>query len=208
MAITNGYATLAEYKNWIAVRGLSGDVALDVQDDSVIEILIEAASRYIDRETGKRFFKDTSDQTRYYTTDDAYCVRVDPLAEAPTSVSVDYTEGLRSYTVLSSSTDYDLLPDNAALEGMPYTEIAINTAYSSYFPKSRRGIKVVGKFGYPAVPKDVKDATLMIAQNINSARSGQSSNGRITVTAGGVVIRPEEVPALAQKVIEHYRTYV
>jgi hypothetical protein len=202
--LTNSYATLAEYKSWIAVRGLAGSVGTDTNDDAAIEILIEGASRYLDRETGSRFYADTSDQTRYYTAQDDECVYIDNLSAAPTSLSCDFS-GLRSYTALAS-TDYDLLPDNALLDGYPYNKIELVVSVATrLFPMQRRGIQVIGKFGYPSVPLDIKEACLSITQNTYSMRSGQSSGGNITVTAAGVVIRPQEVPAMAQKVIEHYR---
>lgn len=204
--IANSYATLAEYKTWISSRGLDGSVGADVSDDSVIEILLEAASRYIDRETGKRFYLNANDETRYYTPadDEYYEVKIDPLGVL-TSVSVDYT-GLRSYTLLTA-TDYDLLPANAALDNFPYTCIAINTLLSTeYFPEYRNAVKVIGKFGWPTTPKDIQEACLSIAQNLNGARSGQTSGGNITITAAGVVIRPQDVPAFAQKIINSYRT--
>ena len=203
MSITNGYATLAEYKAFITMRGSS--TSTDAADDSVIEALIEGASRYIDIETGQRFFADNADKTRYYTPDDNYALKVDPLSASPTSVSIDRT-GTRSYTALTEDTDFELWPFNAALDGNPYTEIRIISALSGYtFPLTTKGVKVVAKFGYPAIPKDVHNATLEIAQSANASRSGQPNAGKISVTAGGVVIRPEEVPAMAQRVIQHYR---
>lgn len=206
MTITNGYATLAEYKAWITMRG--SDVSFDVSDDVVIEDLIESASRYFDRETGKRFYKDSTDQTRYYTAENNLIVDIDPISASPTSVSVD-TTGLRSYTALTGGTDFEVLPYNAALKGQPYTQLAIITSTTSYyFPITAKGIKVVGKFGYPSAPDDVKTATLEIAQALNNMRSGQSSGGNITVTAAGIVIRPQEVPPYAQRVISHYRSIV
>lgn len=204
--ISNGYATLAQYKTWIAVRGLTGGVGTDTSDDTVIEILIEAASRYMDRQTGKRFYQNSSDETRYYSSEDEYCVKVDPLVSI-TSVSVDYS-GTRSYTLLAP-TDYDLTPDNAALDSHPYTALEIARLVSSaYFPTTRKGIQVVGKFGWPVTPKDVTDATLAIAQSLNASRSGQSSAGKLTVTAAGIVIRPEDVPPFAQDIIQSYRSMV
>lgn len=208
MTIVNGYATLAEYKAWIATRGLAGSVGTDASDDTVIEILIEAASRYLDRETGRRFYLPTNDETRYYMPqeDEAYEVRTDPLGSV-TSVSVDYT-GTRSYTLLAA-TEYDLLPTNAVLDGYPYTTIAINSMVSgAYFPASRNSVKVVCRAGYPGVPADIKEACLSIAQSLYGARSGQSAGGRVTVTAAGVVIRPDDVPSFAQRVIVHYRSWV
>ena len=207
VGLENSYATLAEYKAWIAIRGLDGAVGTDTSDDSVIELLIEAASRYFDRETGRRFFYTTLDETRYYTPerDEPRCLEIDPLTEI-TSLSVDYS-GLRSYSALAS-TEYDLLPANASLDGQPYTSIEINPMRSnSFFPSYRNGVQIIGKFGWPIVPKDVKEAVLSIAQGLNSTRSGQSSSGNVTVTASGVVIRPQDVPAFAQKVIQLYREY-
>jgi len=53
--------------------------------------------------------------------------------------------------------------------------------------------------------EDVKTAILQIVGNVYANRSGQASSGRISVTASGVVIRPEDVPPMAQKIIERYR---
>src|SRR5262245_28127226 len=204
--ITNGYATLDDYKSWISMRGQAGVTIDDTSDDDVICMLIEAASRYVDRETGHRFYMNSVDETRYYTTDNSTCVKVDDLAEI-TSVSVDYS-GARSYTALVS-TDYDPTPDNAALDGHPYTRLEINPlASSAFFPEHRRGVRVVGKFGYPETPQDIKEAVISIAQSLNGARSGQASQGKVSVTAGGIIIRPEDVSVFAQRVIAHYRDMV
>lgn len=53
--------------------------------------------------------------------------------------------------------------------------------------------------------EDIKSAVLGIVGNMYSNRSGQATGGKITITAAGVVIRPEDVPPLAQKVIDAYR---
>jgi hypothetical protein len=135
MAITNGYATLAEFKLYDTSRG--GTVTTDTNDDLVIEDLIELSSRYIDGETARRFWKPGSDETRYYTTLDDDDCEVDDLSAAPTSVSVDYG-GLRSYTALSTTDDYELDPPNAALDGLPYNCIAILPTSTAYFPASTR----------------------------------------------------------------------
>jgi hypothetical protein len=58
------------------------------------------------------------------------------------------------------------------------------------------------------VMEDIKTTCLEIAQSVYGTRSGQSASGKITVTAAGVVIRPEEVPPLAQKVLDSYRRLV
>lgn len=55
------------------------------------------------------------------------------------------------------------------------------------------------------VQDDIRETCLQITQNVYALRSGQSSAGRITVNAAGIVIRPEEVPSMAQAVIQSYR---
>ena len=50
--------------------------------------------------------------------------------------------------------------------------------------------------------RTVRDATMMIAHRAYSNRLGQASQGSVTVTAAGVVIRPEDVPARAQVIID------
>jgi hypothetical protein len=200
--LTNGYATLAEFKSYATVRG--GSSSTDANDDTVIEDIIEMSSRYIDGQCGRRFWKNSADETRYYTPVIDHRIYTDDIADTPTTVKSD-TGYDRTYATTLSSTDYDLEPDNAALGGMPYTYLEINPDSSEYFATVRKGVQIVGKFGFPSVPDDIKTACLGIAHNIYQSRSGQTSAGNITVTASGVVIRPQDIPAHAQETIKKYR---
>jgi hypothetical protein len=205
MTITNGLCTLAEFKAFTAVRG--GGSSTDTADDTVLETLIEAVSRHIeDIETGVRFWKDGSDTVRYFQADDEDEIRVDDMSAAPTLVSVDY-EGLRSYTDLAS-TDWEVEPVNAAAKGRPYNRICISPLSTAYFMNWRRGVKVTAKFGFPSVPMDIKEICEEIVLNLSQSRDGQSSQGNITVTASGIVIRPQDIPARAQRIFASYRSRV
>lgn len=200
------YASLAEFKAWVTTRG--GTVGADAADDTTLTALLEAASRYVDRETGRRFYQDASDNDYYYSgEDDEFRVKLPDFASI-TAVYSDYT-GVWSYSLLAA-TDYTTTPDNAALEGLPFTglEIAPTSLTSAYFPHERKGVKVTGKRGWPAVPSHIKTAVMAIAQSVNSSRSGQASAGKVSVSAGAIVIRPEDVPTFAQKIIEHYRSRI
>lgn len=203
MTITNGYATLNEYKAWIAARGLAGSVGTDASDDTVIEDLIEAVSRYIDTETGERFYTDSAAADYYYTSKELYEMEL-PAFSAITTVSVDYNNA-RSYTALASG-DWEGLPDNYAAEGLPIMGLAILPTSAAWFPTWRKAVKVTGKRGWASAPDDIKDACLSIVQNLYALRSGQATNtGRVTITGGGVVIRPDDVPGIAQTIIKRYR---
>src|SRR5512146_911171 len=60
MPITNGYSTLASYKRRAGIE------SIDAADDTFIEDCIEAASRFIDAQTGRTFYART--ETHYYDT--------------------------------------------------------------------------------------------------------------------------------------------
>lgn len=198
----SAYATLAEYKAYISIRGLNGAVSSDTSDDDVIELMLLSASRYIDRETGRRFYADANDTVYYFTAEEAYEMSLPDFASI-SSVSVDYNN-TRSYTALTAS-DWEALPDNYSAEGLPIRGLAILPTSAAWFPTSRRGVKVTGKRGWASAPSDITDSCLAIVHNIYSARSGQMGAGKMTITGGGIVIRPSDVPDFAEKVIANYR---
>jgi hypothetical protein len=199
--LTNSYATLADFKVFGSVRG--GVVAVDANDDGAIEGLLNTASRYIDGKTRRRFYYNTVDEVRYYTAEDSSFVFVDDLSTDPTSVVID-DDGDRTYGTTMASTDLDLKPYNAITDGWPYTWLELMPFAAYSFPNSRKGVQITGKFGFPVVPDDIKEACLGIALNLYQARTGQTSAGNVTVTASGVVIRPQDVPDWAQITINKY----
>jgi len=58
MAITNGYATLTQIKNYLSIS--------DSTDNELLEDLIESASRSIDRIANRRFYADSTASARRY----------------------------------------------------------------------------------------------------------------------------------------------
>lgn len=199
--LTNGYCTLSEFKDWMTSSGQS--LSDDVGDDSVIETIIESTSRFIDGECARRFWKNSVDETRYYAaTESGYC-RVDDLVSV-TTIYTDY--GSRDYLEVWSSGDFDLWPYNAALDGRPYLQIIPSPASGHAFPSGvSRGVKVTGVFGYPSVPAQIKEATMMISLSTYKRRFGENLSSVSTITAGGIVITPQDVPALAWSKINPFR---
>ena len=205
MAITNGYATLAEFQLYMTMPG--DTVTSDTNDSSVIEDIIEAVSRHIDNICGRVFYQSSSDgETRYYTPEDPAIVFIDDLVSI-TSLKVDYY-ALRDYADTLATTDYDLDPYNASNKGWPYTWLGLNPLTTAYYPTVRKGVQIIGIFGFPSVPNDIKEACLGIALNIYQGRTGQSSAGNVTVTAAGVVIRPTDVPKWAEITLEKYKRLI
>lgn len=196
MAITNGYITLAELKASLS----EATMATNSTDDTVMEDIIEAASRHIDNATHRRFYSTSADETRYYSATNRERVFVDDLLTV-TSVKTDEDYD-RTYETTFASTDYLLCPDNAILNGEPYTWIEIDPLSSNYFPTSRRGVKIVGTFGYcVTAPKDVNDAVLDIVTTRYQGRRGMGATGVSLVSGAGVIITAKDVTEFAWKVI-------
>ena len=137
----------------------------DQKDDAIIERAIEAASRYIDDITGTRFYRSGADETRYYTGELPDVFRCpDDIGSITTLKTDPGGDGTfeESWTV---TTDYHLIPYNATVNGEPFTGIEKSTNGGDIFPNIKRGIQLVGKFGYSAsAPADVHDACIMLAQ--------------------------------------------
>lgn len=198
--ITNRYATLEELKANLSEAGLTSNAG----DDEVMENIITAVSRHIDAQTGRRFYSTTADETRTYSTQNRRRVFTDDIISV-TTLKVDY-DGDRTYATTISSTDYDLAPDNAAQVGEPYTYIELAPPCVENFPQYRRGVQVVGKFGYSTTtPADINQACLLISVSLYQARRGMGVEGTAQVTGAGVVITPRHVPPMAAQIIANKR---
>ena len=92
MAITNGYATLADVKAALKIT--------DNMDDSLLEIAVESASREIDGYTG-RYFYNGGTATRNYAATDSWVTFVDDLQSVSELSTTDEVGG--SYTVWTAN---------------------------------------------------------------------------------------------------------
>lgn len=157
------YCTLAEIKADIPEGGISATTDYD----AAISTMITEASRMIDNEIGKwanYFSPSTDDETRYYDGFDSFDgrLKIDDLASI-TSISVSQSGGVQStdYTAWAA-TDYFTLPYNATALGIPIRWIEIDFVNGSQnsFYGYRRGVKVVGRFGWStSVPGPISRAT-------------------------------------------------
>jgi len=110
MAIVNGYTTLAQLKAKILPEGVTFTT-----NDSMVENIIEAVSRWIDAYCGRIFYT-TSSETRVYTPTTPLLTVTDDIATI-TSVKID--TGSRAYGTTLAATDYDTIPFNTASTVMP-----------------------------------------------------------------------------------------
>ena len=158
MAITNGYATLADVKAALRIT--------DSVDDSLIELSIEAASREIDGHCNRVFYSTTG--TRVYQNVDSFMTNTDDIISITRLRTSD--DGVLYDTTWSTS-DYQLEPLNGVAGGLvqPFTRIRAIGDY--LFPVwsvtgtygNKASVEVQGVFGWSAVPTAVKQATILLA---------------------------------------------
>lgn len=145
------YATLSQVKARLS--------RTDDRDDATITALITAASRMVEELTNRRF--DQTTETRYFTPTGTWWTEIDDLVSA-TQVATDI-DGNRTYTEVWVAADYEFEPVNAPGRSFPYTQIAIAPQGTRSFPVLRRGVRIAGTWGWPAVPQPVTEATILIA---------------------------------------------
>jgi len=164
VAISNGYATLAQIKS--ALRIASGDAT----DDALLEMAVESASRLIDAYCGRNFIN-AGTATRYYNTDNPYVVQIDDarsIAQVQTSTGLDGVYDT-TWTLGTAGGQGDAQPEpiNDYLGGVvwPFTRIRAIGDYT--FPTgSENSIKVTAVFGWPNIPVTVTQATILQSSRI------------------------------------------
>jgi len=156
--MANEYITQAEL---LATLSLTGETFAN--DD--IDAARAAASRAIDQMCNRRFWKDTASQTRYYTAQSAQMCRIDDLADF-TSLDTDQNGDGTYEESWTENTDFFFEPLNQEADGIPRTRMVVHPNQSIGWSRYPRGIKVVGKFGWDAVPDEIVQATTILAAKL------------------------------------------
>jgi hypothetical protein len=157
MAILNGYATLPEFLSRYVPAAPT-----DAARDTTIEGTIQAVSRSIDLLGPRRFWVNAADalETRYCTVKKligGLFWLPDDVVSITTLASDNDGDG--TYEVTWAATDYKLGPPNAALDGWPYNYIRRLPLGLCWLPEGiEDGIKIIGRFGFPAVPAQITEA--------------------------------------------------
>lgn len=150
------YATVTELKTRIGIG--------DATDDTVLGEVLDAVSRGIDNYCNRFFHQTAAGTIKCYTPVDSDDVLIDDCVTL-TVVATD-GDGDRTYENTWAATDYDLLPENAG-STTPYTLIATAPGGNYSFPVGvRKGLKLTGTWGWPAVPDPVHEACLIQAARV------------------------------------------
>lgn len=153
MAITNGYCTLANVKSALRLT--------DNVDDALLEQAIEGASRRVDGYCGRFFYQ--KEATLLLFAHDIYNLPVTDLVSINQLATDDQGDG--TYSQVWTASDYFLQPTNATLQDRPYDRIVASSGLT--FPMqmlpANPMIQLDAVWGWPAIPDDVVQATLLLA---------------------------------------------
>jgi hypothetical protein len=158
VAITNGYATLADVKAALRIT--------DSIDDSLLETAIESASRLVDGFAGRNFYPNGT-ATRFFTPEDTIVCEIDDLISLSSLVVSADLDGVFDQTW--TATDYQLEPLNGRADGLtgwPATRIRAVGDYVFGTNIGEASVRVTGTWGWSAAPVAVKQATIIQASRI------------------------------------------
>ena len=170
MAVANGYCTLTDIKNRHSLT------VTDTTRDAGIEQMIEAASRWIDNQTGRQFYSQIA--TRYFTAEcETRCSVTDLLTV--TSLKTD-DSGDRTYSDTWATTDYDLMPYNYT----PYLWLEISNQGNYVFPRTSKGVQIVGRWGYSETSTT---STSTLAEDLDASETGVDVSAGTAFTTGQII---------------------
>lgn len=167
MAISDAYATAAEYRARVGKA--------DASEDATIGAQLTAISRYIDAKTQRYFTSDAAVTTVLYDTDGRESLRLhDDIATATglivkADLDEDYDFDDPDET-LTINTHFWLDASDAlsGSEVRPYTRIQLvpgNDRLTS-FPTQMRAVSITATRGWPAVPAAIREGTIALTRQL------------------------------------------
>jgi hypothetical protein len=184
MAIVNGYCSLAEIKASARIT--------DNVDDTLLELAVESASRMVDSYT-QRYFYNAGTATRLFAPQDSYVSEIDDLI---TLTRLETSDGDNFGTTWAAK-DYQLEPLNGTVDGLtghPTTRIRAVDDFIFNVLDGEATVRVVGVWGWSAVPVAVKQATVIQAARIfkrNDSPLGIAGFGEMGAVRVGVQLDPD-----------------
>lgn len=193
--MANEYVELATLK---AALGVDPD---DVSRDVLLTMAISAASRGIDRMTGRRFWLDLQPVPRIYRPA-ANRTFADDIGEQLIVDDIGTLNGLVAEVGTGDSwtavTNYETAPDNALVRGRPITGLVRRFGY---WALGVNRVRVTARWGWPAVPDEVVQATQIQASRLYKRKDSPEG---ITGSAEWGAIRLSRVDPDVQALVADY----
>lgn len=157
------YADLASLQSWMSA-GDDSAVTFTGDDEAALQLLLDAATTWIDQYTGRSFAAEAAATKYFYATSPTSLAL--PDIRTITSLAYDANGTGTFATVLTEGTDFYKTPLNPRPDPTIYTGVQI-------YPYSSRGfygayrVRVIGDWGYVvngAAPPNVQQACLLLAR--------------------------------------------
>lgn len=213
---TNPLCSLADLKSALRI--------LDDQDDDRLNLAIDAASRQIENKTGRRFWQDSTTSARTFVCSTPFLVDIDDTFDlADLIVQTDpYGDGSWSVTWVNPTQaadgslaggDFQLEPLNGLSEGQPWPYERMRAVRALLFPiyggiaypvpYTQALIKVTTKWGWSAVPTDIRKACVL--QSMLLYKSDDTPFGATAFAEVGIVRQKDDLAPSAKALVEKYR---
>jgi hypothetical protein len=174
---------------------------VDTGKDALLQQAITAASRQVDNTTGRRFWLgDTATSLVINSRDRVVC---DTDGERLLVADIGASAGLvvelgRDPNWTTVTADVELEPDGALANGAPVTSLLLLGGIWKRGLRDR--VRITAKWGWPAVPTEVVQATLIQAQRLYKRKDSPEG---VAGSADWGVIRMSRVDPDVQNLIQH-----
>lgn len=146
--------------------------AQNTADTALLEKARTAASRRIDRRCGRRFYADAAATARTFNPVGRVLWTGDgeKLLLPDISSLVGLVVEVGSGSTFTAVTDYETGPEDALTEGGP-VEWLLRLGSGCWSTGRRGRVRITAKWGWPAVPPEVVEATLLLAARLYKRKS-------------------------------------
>jgi len=178
--------------------GISGSA-----DDTFLNLAIDAAEKSINDLCGRKFTADSSATARTYRAQ-PYLAVTDDISTLTGLVVKTDTAADGTFDTTWASTDYQVEPLNNLTKGRSVNNLrAIGSYTYPVYGDGQVSVEVTAKWGWPAVPDPVKQATLMMSSRLYGRKA--SPMGVIGVGDFGPVRISRTDPDIAALLMDYKR---
>ena len=192
------YVALSELKSALGITSST--------DDAFLNLAIGAAETAINDLCGRKFTADGSASARTYRAQPYLCVTDDVSTLTGLVVKTD-TNGDGTFDQTWASSDYQVEPLNNLVKGRSVNNLrAVGDYLFPVYGDGLASVEVTAKWGWPAVPDPIEQATLMMASRLYGRKS--SPMGVIGVGDFGPVRISRSDPDVAHMLMDYRRAGV
>ena len=193
--------------SYVALSELKSALGITVStDDAFLNLAIDAAEQSINDLCGRKFTADGAASARTYRAQPYICVSDDISTLTGLVVKTD-TNADGTFDTTWSSSDYQVEPLNNLVKGRSVNNLRAVGSYTfPVYGDGRAAVEVTAKWGWPAVPDPIEQATLMMASRLYGRKA--SPMGVIGVGDFGPVRISRSDPDIAHLLMDYRRAGV